>query len=76
MRAEFCIFESNAPGLKANFYEPYVDMPTSEQLFSRDGRTGRCSYIMQIQVTDFASDTSPPSQAAQMHKTGSNDSNV
>ena len=28
MRAEFCIFESNAPGLKANFYEPYVDMPT------------------------------------------------
>ena len=21
MRAEFCIFESNAPGLKANFYE-------------------------------------------------------
>ena len=28
MRAEFYIFESNAPGLKANFYEPYVDMPT------------------------------------------------
>ena len=28
MRAEFCIFESNAPGLKANFYEPYVDMPS------------------------------------------------
>ena len=28
MRAEFCIFESNAPGLKANFYEPYVDKPT------------------------------------------------
>ena len=27
MRAEFCIFESNAPGLKATFYEPYVDMP-------------------------------------------------
>ena len=27
MRAEFCIFESNAPGLKAKFYEPYVDMP-------------------------------------------------
>ena len=27
MRAEFCIFESNAPGLKANFYEPYVDKP-------------------------------------------------
>ena len=30
MRAEFCIFESNAPGLKANFYEPYVDMPSGE----------------------------------------------
>ena len=30
MRAEFCIFESNAPGLKANFYEPYVDKPSSE----------------------------------------------
>ena len=28
MRAEFCIFESNAPGLKANFYEPSVDMPS------------------------------------------------
>ena len=27
MRAEFCIFESNAPGLQANFYEPYVDKP-------------------------------------------------
>ena len=27
MRAEFCIFESNAHGLKANFYEPCVDMP-------------------------------------------------
>ena len=27
MRAEFCIFESNAPGLKANFYEPYVAKP-------------------------------------------------
>ena len=30
MRAEFCIFESNAPGLKANFYEPYVDKPTRD----------------------------------------------
>ena len=30
MRAEFCIFESNAPGLKANFHEPYVDKPTPE----------------------------------------------
>ena len=30
MRAEFCIFESNAPGLKANFYEPYVDKPTCD----------------------------------------------
>ena len=30
MRAEFCIFESNAPGLKANFYEPYVDKPIPE----------------------------------------------
>ena len=30
MRAEFCIFESNAPGLKANFYEPYVDKPSSD----------------------------------------------
>ena len=29
MRAEFCIIESNAPGLKANFYEPYVDKPTA-----------------------------------------------
>ena len=25
--AEFCVFKSNAPGLKRNFYEPYVDMP-------------------------------------------------
>ena len=25
--AEFCVFKSNAPGLKLNFYEPYVDMP-------------------------------------------------
>ena len=31
MRAEFCIFESNAPGLKANFYEPYVDKPNCNQ---------------------------------------------
>ena len=30
MGAEFCIFESNAPGLKANFYEPYVDKPTRD----------------------------------------------
>ena len=30
MRAEFCIFESNAPGLKAYFYEPYVDMPRQQ----------------------------------------------
>ena len=34
MRAEFCIFESNAPGLKANFYEPYVDKPSCSCLFS------------------------------------------
>ena len=34
MRAEFCIFESNAPGLNANFYEPYVDMPTHEIEFN------------------------------------------
>ena len=26
--AEFCLFKSNAPGLKLNLYEPYVDMPT------------------------------------------------
>ena len=26
--AEFCVFKSNGPGLKLNFYEPYVDMPT------------------------------------------------
>ena len=32
MRAEFCIFESNAPGLKANFYEPYVDKPSHVRL--------------------------------------------
>ena len=25
--AEFCVFKSTAPGLKLNFYEPYVDMP-------------------------------------------------
>ena len=31
MRAEFCIFESNAPGLKANFYEPYVDKPSFDK---------------------------------------------
>ena len=30
IRAEFCIFESNAHGLKPNFYEPYVDKPTDE----------------------------------------------
>ena len=36
MRAEFGIFESNAPGLKANFYEPYVDMPTDKSEFSED----------------------------------------
>ena len=32
MRAEFCIFESNAPGLKANFYKPYVDMLVAGQI--------------------------------------------
>ena len=32
MRAEFRIFESNAPGLKANFYEPCVDMPTIDRV--------------------------------------------
>ena len=26
--AEFCLFKSNAPGLKLNFCEPYVDMPS------------------------------------------------
>ena len=26
--AEFSFFKSNAPGLKLNFCEPYVDMPT------------------------------------------------
>ena len=31
MREEFCIFESIAPGLKANFYEPYVDMSTVDE---------------------------------------------
>ena len=35
MRAEFCIFESNAPGLKANFYEPYVDMPISSSIIGK-----------------------------------------
>ena len=25
--AEFCVFKSNAPGLKFNFCGPYVDMP-------------------------------------------------
>ena len=25
--AEFCVFKSNASGLKFNFYEPDVDMP-------------------------------------------------
>ena len=28
MRAEFCIFKSNAPGQKVNYYEPYVGCPT------------------------------------------------
>ena len=32
MRAEFCIFESNAPGLKAYFYESYVDMARADNL--------------------------------------------
>ena len=27
--AEFCVFKSNAPGLKLKFCEPYVDMPTA-----------------------------------------------
>ena len=26
--AEFCVFKSNAPGLKLHFCGPYVDMPT------------------------------------------------
>ena len=26
--AEFGVFKSNAPGLKLNFCEPYVDMPS------------------------------------------------
>ena len=32
MGAEFCVFKSNAPGLKLNFYEPYVDMPSGDHL--------------------------------------------
>ena len=32
--AEFCVFKSNAPGLKFNFCEPYVDMPSSASPFS------------------------------------------
>ena len=39
MRAEFCIFESIAPGLKPNFYEPYVDMPSAGTKLSGLGRT-------------------------------------
>ena len=35
MRAEFCIFKSNAPGLKANFYEPYVDKPSDDRLLTK-----------------------------------------
>ena len=26
--ADFCVFKSTVPGLKLNFYEPYVDMPS------------------------------------------------
>ena len=38
--AEFCVFKSNAPGLKLNFYEPFVAMPTSEStLFRFAGRS-------------------------------------
>ena len=25
-----CVFKSNAPGLKLNFFEPYVDMPSGD----------------------------------------------
>ena len=46
MRAEFCIFESNAPGLKANFYEPYVDKPISRWL--------RCWRAASQQLIDSA----------------------
>ena len=48
MRAEFCIFESNAPGLKANFYEPYVDMPSRGRCFDRGGGGG-VSYFTTIE---------------------------
>ena len=42
MRAEVCIFESNAPGLKANFYEPYVDKPSAV-----------CLGILQLHLLHF-----------------------
>ena len=32
--AEFCVFKSNAPGLKPNFCGPYVDMPTGDAIES------------------------------------------
>ena len=38
-RAEFCIFESNAPSLKTYFYEPYVDMPSCYHGFTMATRT-------------------------------------
>ena len=42
MRAEFCIFESNAPGLKADFYEPYVDMPMCQTALTGFADSGLC----------------------------------
>ena len=63
MRAEFCIFESNAPGLKANFYEPYVDKPTLctrlQLLLCQGQRFAHKSYHKKSFSRDFSSETLP-----------------
>ena len=51
MRAEFCIFESNAPGLKVNFCEPYVDMPSGNAhwhhtLGSKNHFVAQCNFCL------------------------------
>ena len=33
--ADFCVFTRNAPGLKLNFHEPYVDMPSRDVSLTR-----------------------------------------
>ena len=54
IEVEFCVFKSIAPGLKLNFYEPYLDVPIRHKNFQfQSGRSATaCVYECRPQPCD------------------------